>query len=375
MEHGTDNPGEQPQTPTPEQGPQTTPPIWAGAQLGAPATARPSLVFPIIATVLFWPVGLFAILKTVKAKKAVAAGDNASAVKLLRTAKTESIIATIVGGLILLCNILILAAVVASAPQDLASQSPTKDEIPSYSASMADGPTNKVVIRLTVDKGSARSTFSGTLGGKEFENADQSDNEFKKSFTKTILVDKDSKDFTIDVLADTYGAKVTCELEVDGVVVGKNVGTGTTYCDMYMTVNDDSASADDASSNDSSSGGIFAMPKYAVGDCINTTTNAGGQVTSEKVDCAGEHDGQVTHVETLPDGDYPGEEAISNQANTVCTGDAFTSFIGIPFTDSTLSGSFMYPQSVSWTVGDRDITCLVHEAEGKTTGSLQGAAR
>lgn len=386
MEHGINNPGEQPQPPITETQPPTfTPQVPPTTpQPSAPAPRRPSLVFPIIATVLFWPGGVAAIVKMVSARRAFAAADFITANKDARSAKMFSIVSTCIGALGWLLSIVFL---VVSLNLATAQYSSGDDETPTYSASAADGPTTEVTFRLKVDKGTARHEFNGTLGGKNFENVEQPDSEFKTSLTKTILIDKDDPDFTVYVYTESPGATVSCELEVDGKVVVKQSDKISTYCSMYMveddasddgasddSASDDTASDDDASSKDSTIADALKTPKYVVGDCVNTVSGAAG-VTSEKIDCAKPHDGQVTHVETLPEGEYPGKEAITAQADTICSGDVFTSFIGIPFSDSTLSGSYMYPQPLTWMQGDRQITCLVHEAEGQTTGSLQGAAR
>ncbi|QIK63487.1 hypothetical protein G7068_09960 [Leucobacter viscericola] len=378
MENGIDNPGEQPQAtgpePTPELAPAPAPVVEPHMSAPAPAAPRPSLVFPIIATVLCWPVGLFAILKTVSARKAADALDTVTAAKNARTAKTLSIVATCLGALGWLLSIVLLVISVNLAASQFDSSISDDDETVAYSASLADGPTNEVVFRLAVDKGTATYSFSGTLGDTEFENTDESKNKFEKSVSKTVLVDKDNTDFSVHVSTLETGATVSCELEVDGVVVAKDSSKISTFCNMYMDDEDDTA-ADDSTASDATVPDAFKTETFAVGDCINTVTTDDKGTRAEKVDCATAHDGQVSHVETLPKADYPGEEAISAQANTVCTGDSFTSFVGIPFSDSNLSGSFLYPKEFNWMVGDRQITCMVHEAEGKTTGSLQGAAR
>ena len=76
----------------------------------------------------------------------------------------------------------------------------------------------------------------------------------------------------------------------------------------------------------------------------------------------------------VPDGDYPGEDAILAQAEQDCLA-AFNTFAGINYDQSTLSFSYYYPTAGSWDNGDREILCLIYEFDVKTTGSLAGAAR
>ncbi|QIM17623.1 hypothetical protein G7066_00880 [Leucobacter coleopterorum] len=384
MENGINTPGEQPQTPAEEQSTDPAPepaavpapssaPV-AEPQASAPATPCPSLVFPIIATVLCWPIGLFAILKTVAARKAADSFDTAAATKNAGTAKTLSIVATCFGALgwVLSVMVLIISVNLAASTYDFGD---SDEEAPVYSDSLADGPTKEITFKLTVAQGTAVHEFSGTLGGTEFENSNHADSEFEKSFTKTVLVDRNSTDFSVDVFTDTSGVKVSCEIEVDGKLDAKNSSEDSTYCYLGMGVESDEAETKTDTEKDSALSKALTPPTYTIGDCINTITTENLGTSSEKVDCAEPHDGQVTHVETLPRGDYPGDEAVSAQANTVCIGDSFTTFVGIPFTDTQLSVAFLYPNRLSWLTGSHDITCLVNEGEGKTTGSLQGAAR
>ncbi|MFC4223716.1 CD225/dispanin family protein [Lysinibacter cavernae] len=373
MENGVDNQGQQPPTypsgPLGDVPPGNLPPanFPPAPTQGAPKT---SLVFPIIATVLFWPVGLFGILKTVSARKALAVADYATATQDARSAKTLSIIATCVGALGWLLSIILVIVTLGIATTLATPDEPT----PTYSEVSADGPTNEIVFTLTVDEGTATHDFTGILGGTDFENYDLPDSEFESSLTKTILIDKDSEDFTVNVSSATPGATVSCEFTVDGELQTKQTAVDSTYCSFYTEIEGDAKPTETpaATPSESPTSSAFTAPSFAVGDCLTTvTTNAG--TSSTKADCAGAHDGQVTHVETLPEGDYPGDEALTAQADSICSGDAFTNFVGVPFAYSDLAGSYMYPKALNWMMGDREITCLVHVAEGQTTGSLQNA--
>jgi hypothetical protein len=62
-----------------------------------PTAPKTHLVFAIISTVLFWPVGLFAIITSVATRKAVAANDLPAAAAASTTTRTLSIVATCIG--------------------------------------------------------------------------------------------------------------------------------------------------------------------------------------------------------------------------------------------------------------------------------------
>ncbi|MBD7958760.1 septum formation family protein [Microbacterium sp. Sa4CUA7] len=116
-----------------------------------------------------------------------------------------------------------------------------------------------------------------------------------------------------------------------------------------------------------------------VGDCINSAAVIEeSQLQSiPVVPCSEEHEDEVYHAfdSSVSGEEYPGEDVLLDEADTVCAGDAFTEFIGVPFTESVLDYWPMYPSDGSWASGDREILCMVYEGANLLTGSLAGAAR
>lgn len=116
--------------------------------------------------------------------------------------------------------------------------------------------------------------------------------------------------------------------------------------------------------------GVFDVQ---VGDCLNDG-DINGEVSEVKViDCASEHDSEAYESIQIADGDYPGDTALQDQAETECT-TAFTSFIDMDYQTSSLDISFFFPTEETWAQGDREILCFVADPSGKTTGTLEGAA-
>ena len=118
-----------------------------------------------------------------------------------------------------------------------------------------------------------------------------------------------------------------------------------------------------------------------VGDCINDaeSTAAGDVSDVTVVECTEAHDYEAYESQTLPDGDYPGQEAIETQAETLCY-DAFETFVGISYDESVLGFTYFTPTSEGWDTGDQEILCLVADldAEGgiiQSSVSLEGAKR
>ena len=111
-----------------------------------------------------------------------------------------------------------------------------------------------------------------------------------------------------------------------------------------------------------------------VGDCLNDATASGTVTTAPIVPCSQPHDSEAYKSILMQDGDFPGEDAIKDQADQGCA-DAFPDFVGISYDDSNLKISYYFPTSDSWANGDREILCTIYDDGVKTTGTLKGAKR
>lgn len=121
-------------------------------------------------------------------------------------------------------------------------------------------------------------------------------------------------------------------------------------------------------------GGDVDVFTIAIGDCLGQAPD--GEVsTVAAVPCSEEHDGEVFHDFTLPEGEFPGDEAIEASAYEGCE-PAFATFVGVSYEESALDYVFYSPTEASWNeVDDRVISCVVVDPAGAVTGTLQGAAR
>ena len=117
-----------------------------------------------------------------------------------------------------------------------------------------------------------------------------------------------------------------------------------------------------------------------VGDCfIDSEMEAvlGGEEVTEVplVDCAEPHDSEFFVAHQMPEGEFPGVEAISAEASELCEGQAFTDFVGVPWEDSVLLAFPLTPTEASWNqIDDREIICYVYHPDEMVTGTLEGAA-
>ncbi|GGQ89215.1 membrane protein [Streptomyces pilosus] len=110
------------------------------------------------------------------------------------------------------------------------------------------------------------------------------------------------------------------------------------------------------------------------GDCFNSPTGLEGWADeATKVPCARKHDGEVFALVTLPGGAYPGEDSLTGTADERCY-DLVDGYVmdrwALP---DTVDVYYYLPTEDSWRFGDRGITCVLGERDGRSplTGSLR----
>ena len=121
-------------------------------------------------------------------------------------------------------------------------------------------------------------------------------------------------------------------------------------------------------------GDVFSI---RMGDCLNSTEGNGTEEELSSipiVPCGEPHEDEVYSSFQLTGTDYPGEDAILDQVESTCLPD-FDAFVGLEYEQSTLDFWPMYPTTMSWDQGDREVICAVYDPAGKVTGTLEGAKR
>ncbi len=94
--------------------------------------------------------------------------------------------------------------------------------------------------------------------------------------------------------------------------------------------------------------------------------------TISTVSCDGPHDNEFYSAFNIIDELYPGEAAIFAYADEECANN-FESFVGIPYNDSILELSYLFPTYESWLDGDNEVVCfLYHPDFEKLEGSMEG---
>ena len=111
-----------------------------------------------------------------------------------------------------------------------------------------------------------------------------------------------------------------------------------------------------------------------VGDCLGESSTLEETFSVETVPCSEPHSEEIYAVVTLPEGDFPGDEAIVTQAEDVCIGE-FEGFVGLPYAESVLEFNYAWPLEEGWDAGERGVVCSVSDPDGDTTGTIAAANR
>ncbi len=113
------------------------------------------------------------------------------------------------------------------------------------------------------------------------------------------------------------------------------------------------------------------------GDCVNLPDDDEDSIEELAVrDCALAHDAEVYAIDdlTVDADDYPGMDAVANDAERICAGDAFERYVGSDVASSRYGYYYLFPSEESWVQGDREYVCMVISIDGSTlTGSVQGS--
>ncbi|MFG6503080.1 septum formation family protein [Microbacterium sp. P05] len=134
--------------------------------------------------------------------------------------------------------------------------------------------------------------------------------------------------------------------------------------------------ARDADTQEVTEGGTADVFTLRVGDCFDDTSADAKEISEvPAVPCDQPHDNEIYHEFTMPDGDFPGQEALDAAADEECAAE-FDTFVGIAYADSVLDWAPFQPTEGSWTqLDDRVVQCIIYEYGVRVEGSLAGVAR
>ena len=111
-----------------------------------------------------------------------------------------------------------------------------------------------------------------------------------------------------------------------------------------------------------------------VGNCLADFQDATELETVEASPCSEPHSDEIFAAHSIPDGDFPGMDAVEATARNLCIAE-FDEFVGKPYEDSVLGVGFLTPTEQSWNDGDRNVLCTIYDPAEEISGSLRGAKR
>jgi hypothetical protein len=129
---------------------------------------------------------------------------------------------------------------------------------------------------------------------------------------------------------------------------------------------------DDASGNSGAPtpnppGTVVDLFDANIGDCFLDADRTPADYTV--VDCAEPHDQEVFAIFDLPDGAFPGEDVVREDAQVGCIAE-FEAYVGRSYDESALyADQPIVPSAGSWDGGDREVICLLYSRDGLVEGS------
>ncbi|MGE2689251.1 septum formation family protein [Mycolicibacterium pulveris] len=106
-----------------------------------------------------------------------------------------------------------------------------------------------------------------------------------------------------------------------------------------------------------------------VGDCLKEIPSGTRVLTVQTISCDEPHAGEVFAVLLMPEGDFPGQNAIDDYADK-CSPE-LASYSPAAMEDDTIQMFVLYPTAETWAQGDRAVTCIA-TLDPPRTGTIKG---
>lgn len=118
-------------------------------------------------------------------------------------------------------------------------------------------------------------------------------------------------------------------------------------------------------------GNVFSLE---IGQCFDDTDETGEVSEVPIVDCDEPHDNEVYHLFDVAGSDYPGDDAVQEQAGEQCL-NSFESYVNSAYAESEFYYGWLTPTSGSWDGGDREVVCILFADGEQVAGSARNSGR
>ncbi len=136
---------------------------------------------------------------------------------------------------------------------------------------------------------------------------------------------------------------------------------------LALTACGGATAADDTTRNDAGDvveGGDVGVFSLKEGDCVLNST-ASEVESLQAVPCADEHDLEVYALFEMPEGDFPGTQAVDAAADAGCLS-RFDAYVGLAYADSVYAYTYLTPLESGWNqIDDREIVCMLARIDGE----------
>lgn len=116
--------------------------------------------------------------------------------------------------------------------------------------------------------------------------------------------------------------------------------------------------------------GSVSATALQAGDCVNGL-ETGTFSSLPAVPCDSSHEGEAFAVFDLPDGPFPGQATVDEQAQVQCS-TRLDAYSPSAIADPEVGLFFVTPNGQTWPGGDREVVCIATAVSGTTTGSIRG---
>lgn len=119
-------------------------------------------------------------------------------------------------------------------------------------------------------------------------------------------------------------------------------------------------------------GGEIGAFRIQVGDCLGAIGD-GEFESTQGIPCDQPHQYEVYFAFNLPDGDFPGDNAVAETGEERCY-NVFFPYVGTAYEESVYGFTTLLPTEASWDqLDDREVLCLISNYDGTDkTGSAEG---
>lgn len=125
----------------------------------------------------------------------------------------------------------------------------------------------------------------------------------------------------------------------------------------------------DTDTTASGDNGQVSVNDIRLRDCLNGLTEGRNIENLPVVPCTEPHDGEVFAEFPISGSAFPGDAAVTTQAEEGCV-ERLRNFAPEAAEDPNTQLYYLHPTAASWLTGDRDVLCVALSASGKRTGSI-----